>query len=789
MNSISDKLIKILSLGIGLAIGIVLIAKVCFELSYDSFYKDVDRIYMITETIIFQEGGDPDDYWGTSGGIAPGFRAEVPGVEAATRYSNLLNGNLYDENDNLITGLCIGADTCFFDFFDREFLAGDPMQALQQYNGDIAVSRSFAEKLGGVNEAIGKQIYSEVWGPKTRLTVVGVFEDFPENGSVQCDIVTAIAAFGEWSINNWLGNDRYRGFVRLAPNVDPNSLKDAIRKMQEAHQPLEELERDGSTIWYTLTPLATMHRHEPTIKNYVLILSVVAALLLLVSVLNYLLMAVSDVVRRSKEMGVRKCYGASAGSIYWMLIKETALNLLASLAVAALVIWAFSGVIESLLGVPVASLMVPQTRWVLVGIIAFIFVVSALIPAMMFVRIPVSTAFSGYKESKRRWKLSLLMLQIGINAILLPMVLVADGQYDRALNADMGYEYEHLLYSQLEGADKDNLILITEKLRQYPEVEAAELTYSIPLDKTSGNNIMLPDNPTKYLMGVCDQYMATEGFFDMMGFRLTEGKAPSKPKDVAVSQSFVKEMNLYADWSDGAVGKDILISEHSDGDDDVYTICGVYEDYVIGSMLGNDDRASIRFCWNMDWNYGPEDWSRVMNTLVVKVREVNPEAIAKVKAVIEDCLPERNNVEVTPYTELVKKEYTYLYQMRRTFIIGALFALAIALFGLIGFVRDEANRRSKEVAIRKVNGAVAGEIIRMFVMDVLKLAVIAALIGVAIAYFLADKWLELFAMRIGLSPLYFVIGAVAVLLIVTAVVVMSSNRVARMNPVKSLKNN
>ena len=180
MNSISDKLIKILSLGIGLAIGIVLIAKVCFELSYDSFYKDVDRIYMITENIIFQEGGDPDDFWGTSGGIAPGFKAEVPGVEAATRYSNLLNGNLYDENDNLITGLCIGADTCFFDFFDREFLAGDPMQALQQYNGDIAVSRSFAEKLGGVNEAIGKQIYSEVWGPKTRLTVVGVFEDFPE---------------------------------------------------------------------------------------------------------------------------------------------------------------------------------------------------------------------------------------------------------------------------------------------------------------------------------------------------------------------------------------------------------------------------------------------------------------------------------------------------------------------------------------------------------------------------------------------------------------------------------
>ena len=790
MNRLTDKLIKILSLGIGLAIGIVLIAKVCFELSYDSFYKDVDRIYWITENIIFQEGGDPDDFWGTSGGIAPGFKAEVPGVEAATRYSTLISGaQLYDESDNLITGLCIGADTCFFDFFNRDFLAGDPMQALQEYNGDIAVSRSFAEKLGGVNEAIGKQIYSDVWGPNVKLTVVGVFEDFPKNGSIQCDIVTTIAVFGEWSINNWLGNDRYRGFVKLAPNVDPNSLKDAIRKMQEAHQPLEELERDGSKIWYTLTPLATMHRHEKTIKNYVLILSVVAFLLLLVSVLNYLLIAISDVVRRSKEMGVRKCYGAGAGNIYWMLIRETALNLLASLAVAALVIWAFDGVIESLLGVPVGSLMVPQTRRVLVTIIVLIFLVSALIPAMMFVRIPVSTAFSGYRENKRRWKLTLLMVQVGINVILLPLVIVADRQYNSAMNANMGYDYEQLLYVPLKGADKDNLILITEKLRQYPEVEAAELTYSIPLDKTSGNNIMLPDNPSKYLMGVCDQYMSTEGFFDMMGFRLIEGKAPSQPKDVAVSRSFVDEMNLYADWSDGAVGKDILISEHSDNDDDVYTICGVYEDYIIGSMMGRDNRATIRFCWNTDWNYGTDDWSRAMNKLVVKVREVNPSTIEKVKSVIEECLPERNNIEVTPYTELVKKEYAELLQMRRTFTIGALFALAIALVGLIGFVRDESNRRSKEVAIRKVNGAVTGEIIRMFVVDVLKLAVIAALIGVAIAYFISDKWLELFAIRIGLSPVYFIIGAIAVLLVVTVVVVLSSNRVARMNPVKSLKNN
>ena len=781
MKRLSDNLIKILSLGIGLAIGIVLLGKVCFELSYDNMYKDVDRVYLITENIIHQQGGDPIDFEGTSGGVAPGFKAEIPGVEAATRYSNLPGKNYYDETDNLITGRCLAADNYFFEFFDRPMLAGDPMQALTQWNAEVAVSRSFAKKLGGVGEAIGKQIYNENQAD-LKMTVVGVFEDFPANTTLQCDMVTSIGVLGDWSINNWLGNDRYRGYVKLAPNVDPNSLKDAIRKMQETHQDLEELEREGSTIWYTLTPFATLHRHNTTTRNFVLILSVVAILLLLVSLMNYLLMAISDVVRRSKEMGVRKCYGASAGSIYWMLIKETALNLIAALAVAGLLIWACNGLIESLLGLPVEKLMVPQTKWVLAAVIAFVFLVSAIIPALMFIHIPVSTAFSGYKESKRRWKLSLLMVQVGINAILLPLVMVSDGQYRTALSKDMGYEYGHLLYSQLNGVGKDNLALVIQKLRECPEVEAAELTYCIPLSGSSGNDVLLPEEPTKYLINTNDQYGATEGFFDMMGFRMLEGRAPSSPKDVAVSRRFVEEMNKFADWSDGAVGKGILISEHSESDDDVYTICGVYDDYLIGSMVARDDRPSIRFCWDMDW-------AEYMPKLVVKVHQVNPETIEKVRSVIAECIPNRKNIEVTPYTELVKTVCEDIFQMRRTFTIGAFFALLIALIGLIGFVRDESNRRSKEVAIRKVNGAVTGEIIRMFVVDVLKLAVIAALIGVAVAYFIADKWLELFAMRIGLSPTYFIIGAIAVLLVVMVVVVMSSNRVARMNPVKSLKNN
>ena len=113
----------------------------------------------------------------------------------------------------------------------------------------------------------------------------------------------------------------------------------------------------------------------------------------------------------------------------------------------------------------------------------------------------------------------------------------------------------------------------------------------------------------------------------------------------------------------------------------------------------------------------------------------------------------------------------------------------IAIIGLIGFVRDESNRRSKEMAIRKINGATAADVLKIFAWDVLKLSLVLSALACIFTYFVADKWLEQFVERIGLSPLYFLIGAMSILFIVTVVVVLTSNRIARMNPVKSLKNN
>lgn len=786
MRRKSDLIIKVLSLGVGMAIAVILIAKVCFELSYDNVYKDIDRIYKIRTGAVMQ--GEDKDFGQVSGAIAPGFKAEVPGVLEATRFTSIFNSEnfIIDDDGSKVAAEHLLADSCFFRIFNRQFLAGEPEKALRSWSGDVAISKTFAEKLGGVGAAVGKQIANED-NPNLKLTVCGVYEDFPKNGSIHADVILSIEAMSKWSLSNWVGNDRYVAFVKLAEGVDPASLKDAIHEMQKAHQPLEEMEKSGLTLWYFLSPLATEHSSKPEVRNLVFILAIIAALLLLVSIMNYVLVAISDVIRRAREVGVRKCYGAESWDINRILLRETACNLGLSLAVAAALVLAFRGAIESLLGVPVQDLITPLSVWIVIGVVVLVFLVSAIIPAQMFTRIPISSAFRGYKESKRRWKISLLAFQFAINAVLVSLVLIVSFQYRKVLNTDPGYEYRNLVYETFPSYDQTKMNAIAGALRSLPEVEAAELTYTLPFEKASGNNVYLPGDDRE-LFNIADEYGASEGFFDMMGFRLVEGSVPKGPNDVAVSKSFVTKMAAFADWSDGAVGKIVNISEH-----DQVTICGVYEDYVIGDVTDMDERPSVRFCWNRDFyteadkDVDKYDWSGLMHTIVIKLSEVTPASMRKVEKTIKEVAPD-SDAEVKSYSETLVNMYDSTKQMKRTYELGSLFALLIAVIGLISYVRDENYRRSAEIAVRKVNGAQSSEIVSMLVTDILKVAVFAVIIGDAGAWLVAHYWLQQFPVKIVLNPLFFIAADIIVLAIIVSVIVIGSLRIAHTNPVESLKN-
>ena len=777
MKKNSDILIKVLSLGIGLAVGIVLIAKVFFELSYDSFYKDIDRVYTINTWYSHQ--GDEHDYGQVSGAVSVGFMEEVPGVEAGTRTTYVFNGDTYlDADGNKLKGTLVCADTCFFKVFDRPILAGDPLKVLSKW-GCVMVSRSFAEKMGGVQECIGKQIANaDMDGLK--LTIEGVFEDFPKNGSLDYDILLSMDTYGKQSTDNWLGNDRYKGYVKLLPGVDPATLTDAIRKMQEAHQPLAQIEAQGTSLRYFLKPFSTLHTSDPEIKSQVILLSIVAALLILISLLNYILIVISSMVKRSKEVGVRKCYGAEGRHIYGMLSKEALLHIVLSLAIASVIIFAGRGIVENLLGVPFQTLLVPQSIMAIAAVLLFVLVISIVVPAELYQRIPVYAALKNYTENSRNWKLGLLGVQVLINVFLVVMMLIIGRQYQKVSNADTGYDYKNLYYFDLFDGDRQALVRAAETLRGLPEVTGVAASYNLPFQGSNGDNVYLPDDD-RSLFNIADQYECSGDFYDLMGIRFVEGRAPRDSSEIVVDEKFVAKMAEFTDWSDGAVGKLVFITGHDRSGDTgrrYFTISGIYKPYLIGNLTGVDNRPSALF-------YG--EIGSLTSWMPHTLFKVRPDALEKVRGALNEALPDKE-INIVSYAEEMRAAYADSKKMRNTMALGAVFSLLIALLGLIGFIKDESLRRSKEMAVRKINGATTRDILSVFAKDIMKLSAVMAVIACVAAYFVAHKWLEQFAEKVSLNPLYFIGGAALVLLIVLGVVVLNCLRIARANPVESLKN-
>ena len=773
-----NNILKILSLGIGLAIGCILIAKVCFESSYDNFYKGLERIYLIRPNYSLR--GEVNESDQVSGGIAPGFKKYVPGVESATRTTFLFESDkFYTEEKALVTGTLVLADTAFFDVFDRKILAGNPKEVLaQRFN--IMVSRSFAEKMGGIDKAVGRIIYNEE-APKLKFTIGGVYDDFPENGSLYYDILLSMETYPKESTDNWLGNDRYKGYVKLEEGVTPESLDPAIRKMMDKNLPMEELKNSGYKIWCVLSPFHKLHTSEPYVRNLIIILSVVSFVLVLISLMNYMLISISEMVKRSKEIGIHKCYGAEGTNIYGMLIKETSVYLFFSLLLAFLMILGFRQTIEYLLGVSLEALFIKETMIVLCGVILVLFLVSALLPGYLYNKIPVSVAFMNYKENKRKWKLCLLFIQFIINVFLLSFVFIIAAQYDKALNDDPGYNYDNVLYYNVRGVDKVQASRSVEVISSLPDVVDVERAYTLPFDYCSGNNVYLPGGDSE-LFNIADQYAGTEGFFEFFDIPIIEGRVPAAENEIAVSRSFVEKMKEFTDWNDGPIGKGIYLTEHSDSSAmnlGILTISGVYEDYRIGLLNRMDKRPSVRFTGKADNEYMPY--------ILIKVKDINPETINRIQNKLGEVITEKE-MEVFSYEQVMNSMYDDNKKMKNTILAGSIFSIAIAFLGLVGYVRDEAQRRSKEIAIRKINGATTAEILSLFVAGIMKWLVVAFIIGDALAYYVAGLWLEQFAEKVSLSLLYFIAADLIVAIIVVATVVICSLKISNANPVLSLKN-
>lgn len=767
--------IKILSLGVGLAMGLVLISKVCFERSFDKFYPDSDRIYRLHENII--RDGEYKSYGQVSGGVATAMQVEIPEVEKATRLTYIggdkelfktQDGNRYSAR------YVVMGDTNVFDLLPRPILIGDPKETLSR-PGYVMISNRIAKLLGGAEQAVNKEFEFES-SPGQTYTIGGVFEDVPENSHLRFEIVASLEGMSKWSRENWLGNDRYLGYVKLYPGTDPESLTTAIREMQGRHCDLEEVKKAGIDLTYSLVPLMDMHSNSDEVKSMNSLLGFLAFVLIFTAAMNYVLIVISTLINRTKEVAVHKCYGASDKNLFGMIMSETCLHMLISLLLAAFLIVLFRTKTEELLGATLGALFSTQTIVILMGVCIVIFFITGLIPTYMFLRIPVAAAFRNFKESRRYWKLCLLFIQFLATAYLVALLSVINKQYDYMVNVDLGYAYEKLAYCSTQGVEESVRNTAIEELRKIPEVDKVSACYDLPISGMSGNNVSLPGDDRE-LFNIADMYWVKDDFFSLMEIPVIEGEVfrsdGSASNKVMVSRSFVEKMEQVAGWTGSAIGKNIIITEHSQNGEP-FTICGVYEDVCIGSTGNPDTRPTALF------------YDRYAPMILIKFHEMSPENIKKAQKVLEDVMPDRNVTVTAYYMDMID-----LYKDSRTFrdsvMIGGIVTLIIALIGLLGYTSDETNRRGREIAIRKVNGATAWSILKMISKDISYIAIPAIVIGMTVAYYSGTGWLEKFTEKAPIGFFIFLAGAMMVYVLIIACVLYRAWAVSNSNPVDSLK--
>ena len=767
--------IKILSLGVGLAMGLVLISKVCFERSFDKFYPDSDRIYRLHENII--RDGEYKSYGQVSGGVATAMQVEIPEVEKATRLTYIggdkelfktQDGNRYSAR------YVVMGDTNVFDLLPRPILIGDPKETLSR-PGYVMISNRIAKLLGGAEQAVNKEFEFES-SPGQTYTIGGVFEDVPENSHLRFEIVASLEGMSKWSRENWLGNDRYLGYVKLYPGTDPESLTTAIREMQGRHCDLEEVKKAGIDLTYSLVPLMDMHSNSDEVKSMNSLLGFLAFVLIFTAAMNYVLIVISTLINRTKEVAVHKCYGASDKNLFGMIMSETCLHMLISLLLAAFLIVLFRTKTEELLGATLGALFSTQTIVILIGVCIVIFFITGLIPTYMFLRIPVAAAFRNFKESRRYWKLCLLFIQFLATAYLVALLSVINKQYDYMVNVDPGYAYEKLAYCSTQGVEESVRNTAIEELRKIPEVDKVSACYDLPISGMSGNNVSLPGDDRE-LFNIADMYWVKDDFFSLMEIPVIEGEVfrsdGSASNKVMVSRSFVEKMEQVAGWTGSAIGKNIIITEHSQNGEP-FTICGVYEGGWIGSTGNPDTRPTALF------------YDRYAPMILIKFHEMSPENIKKAQKVLEDVMPDRNVTVTAYYMDMID-----LYKDSRTFrdsvMIGGIVTLIIALIGLLGYTSDETNRRGREIAIRKVNGATAWSILKMISKDISYIAIPAIVIGMTVAYYSGTGWLEKFTEKAPIGFFIFLAGAMMVYVLIIACVLYRAWAVSNSNPVDSLK--
>ena len=773
--------VKILCLALGLAISSVIIAEIYFEQTYDTYFPGWERTYLISE--VGSNQGETMEFTNTSGATAQGVKQYAPMVETATSTHYFYDdAQCKMEDQNIISANIRMADSCFFDVFPQKILIGKAKQILSQPLSCLIDSET-AAKIGG--NVVGKHFTLSNY-PGTTFTIYGVFEAFPWGSSFHgtqmilsmCSVPYVYSYDGR---GQWVENDSYRSYIRLAKGHEAKELKPYVNKMREDHFPLKEMKNMGIELNYDFTVLSDVYTQDPYVKKMGWIMGIIAFVLLFTSVMNYLLIIVGNLVGRSREMAVRKCYGAESKNIHAIIFSEALVHVGLAVVLAAVLVFLCKGTIENFLSAPVSTLVLNRGSWILVAICILVLLVGGLLPGWLYNKIPVAIAFRGYNENRNRWKLGLLGVQFVISGLLFSLLYIVNGQYQLMLGLNPGYDYDHVAIVSVDASNRDQRNQCLAEIRRMPNVKDCSSTFNVPLDgyDRSGNMVGVPGDE-KNTFNIMEMSGVDDNFFKMLNIPIVQGSFFTERNDscrqVIIDERGAEKLIKTWHWKDGVVGKQITCTGH---DNNIFTICGVCKNIRWGAVETGGDGM----------NEFPDLYFYSAKTayyMLVKFNELRDESLSELQSKVQAMYP-NNKVIVKSYASELANQYASQLNFRNGILVAGIVTMIIALFGLVGYTSDEVNRRRKEIAIRKVNGAKVKDILRIFLKDIMKIALPCIIVGDLGAWLIARQWLMSFSEKITMTPLLFIGVTIILLVIIGLSVVINCYKVANSNPVKYLK--
>lgn len=784
-----QRITKIALLAAGLALSLVLMAKVWFEKTYDTFIPDRERVYIVTMKI-GMGGKEPGSYLSTPGGVAPGLMDYCSGIEIATRTTEMLNNvELYDEDGiKRIAQLVSVADSCFFKIMGRKALAGDITSSLA-IDLNIAIPSSFASKLCkgyDYGALVGKKLKFQ----NIEFSIAGVYEDFPLNSEYgENPIFLALPSIKRFMFDgtkNWNGNERYRSYVKLTPANDREDVNRAIELACKEHLPLEDFEKSDITYTYEITPADSIHGKFTDSDKTSLILLVVAVILLVASIMNYVLFTLSSMIKRAKTVAVLKCFGAEKWNIRNMLLTDALVDLLISVVLALALVAAFAQKATYLIGTPLEALVQGNVIILFIGVLVALFLVGGFIPASVYANIPVTAAFKNLKDGAKGWKYALLFVQFSLSALFITLFVITFLEYHKVTNTNPGYRYERLAYCDMDYLPAASRDYALEEVKKLSCVEDAALLSTMPFNGQSGNNIYLPEDTQKSLFNIADLYMSTANGLDILEIPVVEGRPfepGTAPNEILVSETFKKKMAQTAGWTDGCVGKAVLVTEHSQQAGDRFVIRGVFKDFMLRNLQNIDRRGMVQFYYNYR-DSANINWTPKL--FVVKLTQNTPQNRETVQNFLNTQFPDK---ELNLLSAAVQYEakYAKMKQLRDSVIVATIVTLFITIMGIVAYSIEESNRRRKEMSIRKVNGASVGELIVLVLKRTLYIAIFAVVIGGIGAYYAGETFLSLFETKINLSWYLLAGCGVFTLFVIIAVSAITVWQKANLNPIENLK--